>query len=75
MCLLGRRPRKGDERISWGFLWEGGGRLTRRACAKGLLILEVGRREEEGGSMFLWGRGGSPKEVGARAGRALWRSY
>ena len=51
-----------------------GGRLTRRARVKGLLTLAVGRGEEDGGSMFVWGGGWSRKEVAEGAGRAVWRS-
>lgn len=40
-------------------------RLTRRARAKGLLTLAVGRGEEDGGSMLIRVWDWSPKEGGA----------
>ena len=52
-----------------------GGWLTRRARAKGLWTLAVGRGEEGGGSMVGWGRGWSLEEVAEGKGRAVWRSY
>ena len=43
---------------------------------KGLLIPAVWTRgEEDGGSMIVWGRDWSPKEVAEGPGRAVWRSY
>ena len=52
-----------------------GRRPTRRARAKGLLTLAVGRGEVDGGSMVGWGRGWSLEEVAEGKGRAVWRSY